>query len=46
MAAANARELLGVPWMNRDEADQAIPPVYTEWLGRQLMRLVTREDHP
>ncbi len=31
------RDSLGVPWMNMDEAQEAIPPAYTEWVGRQLM---------
>lgn len=32
-------DALGVPWMKvRAEARQAIPPVYTEFLGKQLMR--------
>lgn len=30
------RELMGIPWMNRDELREAIPPSYTEWLGRQI----------
>lgn len=38
LAAASARRALGVPWMNRDSAAQSIPPAYTEWLGRQLLR--------
>lgn len=25
------------PWMDLDEAGQAIPPAYTEWIGTQLM---------
>lgn len=29
--------LLGIDWMNEHELAQAIPPVYTEWLGRQLL---------
>lgn len=31
------RSAMGVPWMNRDEATEAIPPAYTEWIGSQLM---------
>ena len=27
---------MGVEWMSRDEMTQAIPPPYTEWIGRQL----------
>lgn len=32
-----AREQMGVPWMTREELTQAIPPVYTEFIGRQLL---------
>ena len=31
---------MGIDWMTRDELSQAIPPAYTEWIGRQLMRHV------
>lgn len=31
------RQAMGIDWMNRRELTQAIPPAYTEYLGRQLM---------
>lgn len=31
-------EVMGVPWMTRDEMTQAIPPAYTRYLGEQLIR--------
>lgn len=31
------RQEMAVPWMLKDEARQAIPPAYTEWIGRQLL---------
>jgi hypothetical protein len=31
-------------WMNRDEARQAIPPAYTEFIGRQLMDVISLTD--
>ena len=38
------RELMGIDWMTRQQLNQAIPPVYTEWLGKQLIeRLAAKE---
>lgn len=31
------RDAMGVDWMNKDELAEAIPPAYTEWVGRQLL---------
>lgn len=31
------RRVMGIDWMMRDELAQAIPPAYTEWIGRQLL---------
>jgi DNA (cytosine-5)-methyltransferase 1 len=35
--ADQVRAVLGVPWMTRDEATQAIPPAYTQFIGEQLL---------
>ncbi len=29
---------MGIDWMTNHEGREAIPPVYTEWIGKQLMR--------
>jgi DNA (cytosine-5)-methyltransferase 1 len=31
--------VMGCPWMTQKEVGQAIPPAYTEWLGRQIMAI-------
>lgn len=36
--AALAREIMGTPWMTRNEMREAIPPVYTVYVGRELLR--------
>ncbi|MFD8677151.1 SAM-dependent methyltransferase [Streptomyces seoulensis] len=32
-----ARDDLGVPWMNRDGIRECIPPAYTQWIGTALL---------
>lgn len=32
------REVMQIDWMNRDELAEAIPPVYSEYVGHYLMR--------
>lgn len=34
---ANKRAAMGVPWMSGAEANEAIPPAYTEHIGHQLL---------
>jgi len=32
-----ARQIMGMPWASREGLREAVPPVYTEHIGRQLM---------
>lgn len=32
------REAMGISWMNKNELTQAIPPAYTEFIGKQLIQ--------
>jgi len=36
---------MGVEWMSRNGAREAVPPVFTEYLGRELMRLCELNVH-
>ena len=35
-----ARQMMGCPWMTQKELAQAIPPVYTEYIGRCLRQYI------
>ncbi len=39
-----AREAMGIDWMTRDELREAIPPIYTEYIGRQLLTHIAIEE--
>ncbi len=38
--AADGRIAMGIDWMVKTELSQAIPPAYTEWLGKQIIKLI------
>jgi DNA (cytosine-5)-methyltransferase 1 len=40
-----ARIDMGIDWMVKSELSQAIPPVFTEYLGKQLMKLIQQRDN-
>lgn len=37
----DAQDAMGIDWMNRRELAEAIPPAYTEFIGRQLLEYIT-----
>lgn len=39
-SAQARREAMGIDWMTVDELSQAIPPAYTFWIGKQLMKAI------
>ncbi len=41
---ADYRACMGIDWMNRDELSQAIPPAYTEIVGRALLAHVRQDE--
>ena len=38
------RAAMGIDWMTRDELIQAIPPAYSEWIARQWLRSIERQE--
>jgi DNA (cytosine-5)-methyltransferase 1 len=37
LSVKTAREVMGMPWASRPELSQAIPPAYTELIGRDML---------
>jgi len=40
LPGVRAEDAMGIDWMTRKELSQAIPPVYTAWVGQQLLRVL------
>ncbi len=38
------QEAMGIDWMGRDEMSLAIPPAYCEFIGKQLLAVITEKD--
>lgn len=38
--ASAGKQAMQIDWMTRDELNEAIPPVYSEFIGRQVMELI------
>jgi DNA (cytosine-5)-methyltransferase 1 len=41
---AAARDAMGIDWMSKGEINEAIPPAYTEHIGRQLMSYIVDSE--
>jgi len=40
-----AQKAMGINWMTWNELKEAIPPAYTEYIGKQLMNTLTGDHH-
>lgn len=38
------REVMDIDWMSRDELAEAIPPAYTEFIGKQLLSVLDKSE--
>lgn len=43
---AQVRCAMGIDWMNRNELSQAVPPCYSEHLGRQVLKIIRAKNKP
>jgi DNA (cytosine-5)-methyltransferase 1 len=45
LSLARAKAGMGIDWMTRAELSQAIPPAYTAFIGKQLLRVLAAPRH-
>lgn len=45
-SVAAAKDAMGIDWMIKRELNEALPPAYTEYLGRQLIDFLSIENCP
>lgn len=38
-----AKKAMGIDWMKREELVEAIPPAYTKWIGKEMIKLLKGE---
>jgi DNA (cytosine-5)-methyltransferase 1 len=43
---AAARDAMGIGWMNKGEINESIPPAYTEFVGKELLRHMASQMEP
>lgn len=41
----DARLAMGIDWMTADEIAEAIPPAYTEWIGRRMLDAINNNEN-
>jgi DNA (cytosine-5)-methyltransferase 1 len=41
-AIADGRQAMGIDWMSKSELSEAIPPAYTEYIGKQLLAVLEK----
>jgi DNA (cytosine-5)-methyltransferase 1 len=41
-SVAAARDAMGINWMTKNELNEAIPPAYSEFIGNQLLRQISK----
>ena len=44
-SVASARDAMGIDWMTKREINESIPPPYTEYVGRQIVRHPSKVEH-